>query len=123
MYTLFLLQNLITEVNNLIGIEAKEVYERATKKQYNPQGDLLLTLWCNLIARANVIDILAEAAFLKNFNFYSQNSHGESSYLTTTFISAVKTVYDEYTKDINKTDLSQHIQCIYIDTRIPNEQY
>ena len=108
---------MITEINDLIGVEAKEVYERATKKQYNPQGDLLLTLWCNIIARADVIDILAEAAFLKNFNFYAQNSYGESSYLSTTFISAVKTVYDEYTKDINKTDSSQHIQCMFVDTR------
>lgn len=114
--SLFEKVNLIIQVNNDIGVEAKEVYEKETKKKYNPHGDLLIALWSNVIEKAEVENLLAEISFLKNFNFYAMKTYGEESYLVTTFITAVTSVYNEYMGDYNKKDVGQHIQMKLIET-------
>jgi hypothetical protein len=114
--SLFEKVNLIIQVNNDIGVEAKEVYEKETKKKYNPHGDLLIALWSNVIEKAEVENLLAEISFLKNFNFYAMKTYGEESYLVTTFITAVTAVYNEYMGDYNKKDVGQHIQTKLIET-------
>lgn len=114
--SLFEKVNLIIQVNNDIGVEAKEVYEKETKKKYNPHGDLLIALWSNVIEKAEVENLLAEISFLKNFNFYAMKTYGEESYLVTTFITAVTAVYNEYMGDYNKKDVGQHIQKKLIET-------
>ena len=114
--SLFEKVNLIIQVNNDIGVEAKEAYEKETKKKYNPHGDLLIALWSNVIEKAEVENLLAEISFLKNFNFYAMKTYGEESYLVTTFITAVTAVYNEYMGDYNKKDVGQHIQTKIIET-------
>lgn len=52
---------------------------------------------------------MAESAFLKNFNFIGY-AYGEASYLATTFITAVETMFREHVKeDPYKASLAQNI--------------
>ena len=108
---------LITDINTAIGQEAKEAYDKmySGKKQYNPQGDLLLTFWTFLVSHYEVKNIVAEAAFLQLFNVCSLNNFGEASYLSTTFITAVNGVFGNNKND-SKYSLTQNIQSCTIKT-------
>ena len=92
---------LITDINTAIGQEAKEAFEKmySGKKQYNPQGDLLLNFWTFLVSHYEVKNIVAEAAYLQLFNVCNLNNFGEASYLSTTFITAVNAVIENKNKN------------------------
>ena len=109
---------LITDINTAIGEEAKEAFEKmySGKKQYNPQGDLLLMFWTFLVSHYDVNNIVAEAAYLQLFNVCNLNNFGEASYLSTTFITAVNAVIDNKSKGDSKYSLTQNIQSCSIKT-------
>ena len=96
----------------MVGQEAKEAYEKmySSKKQYNPQGDLLLSFWTYLVSHSDVQNIVAEATYLKLFNTFTFNNFGESSYLSTTFITAVNSILEEGGKNEMKFSITQNIQ-------------
>ena len=110
--TIFEKLKLITDINAVVGQEAKEAYEKmySSKKQYNPQGDLLLSFWTYLVSHSDVQNIVAEATYLKLFNIFTFNNFGESSYLSTTFITAVNSILEEGGKNEMKFSITQNIQ-------------
>ena len=115
------IQLLITDINAKIAEEAKEAYERFDSKHYyNPESDVLLNFWSYVIVHSKLPNILAEAAFLSNFNFIGF-AYGEASYLATTLITAIRTIYNDNIKDdLYKTFAPMHIPEFIINTDTTN---
>ena len=91
---------LLTDVNTSFQTEAKDAYEKANpSKTYSASGDSTIAFWSYIVSHSKLNNILAEANFLKLFGSLNLNTFGESSYLSTTFISAVNAVYDESTRN------------------------
>lgn len=89
--TLFEKIQVLSDVNTLITEEAKNIYETDTKKNFIPQGDILLTFWTYVVAHCKTENIIAESQFLRLFRF----GYGQAFYVTATFNSAVDTIVME----------------------------
>ena len=105
-HTIFEKMNVLTEVNKQINEEAKNIYESQQKGNFVPQGDLLLTFWIYVVAHCKTPNIIAESQFISLFGL---SGYSASSYVATTFVTAVDSIKMELSKN-EKLVLSQYVE-------------
>lgn len=96
---------ILTEIAEEISKEAQQVMNMTSKKTYNPQGDEILNFWEYLILNSDAKNLIAEAAYLKQFQI--SNAAGVGNYLSTAFISAMESVVNNVlNKDVKQVNQS-----------------
>jgi hypothetical protein len=103
--TVFEKKEVLSDVNNLIIEEAKNIFESQKKKNFILDGNDIISFWIYVIAHCQTKNILAEAKFISLFGSYGYNS---DDYIAINFATAAQAIKDEILK--NENTLSQYVE-------------
>lgn len=103
--TIFEKIEVISNVNDLIIEEAKNIFESNNKTNFKSEG-LILNFWIYVVAHCKTKNIIAEAKFIYLFGLGGSNA---KAYVATTFVTAVDAVKTELLQS-EKLVLSQYVE-------------
>jgi hypothetical protein len=103
--TVFEKKEVLSDVNNLIIEEAKNIFESQKKKNFILDGNDIISFWVYVIAHCQTKNILAEAKFI---SLFGSNGFNSDDYIAINFATAAQTIKDEILK--NENTLSQYVE-------------
>jgi hypothetical protein len=103
--TVFEKKEVLSDVNNLIIEEAKNIFESQKKKNFILDGNDIISFWIYVIAHCQTKNILAEAKFI---SLFGSNGFNSDDYIAINFATAAQTIKDEILK--NENTLSQYVE-------------